>query len=134
MHPMLWFCSPQINFPWSGSVSQDFDLDSFFAAIPGGAGDGDIEREAFKRHSYGQQIGWLTEVLLERTATEDAPAASPLGKLRLANAEIQRLKIERDHLSDQRIESYLHSLKLADGARFARISERLAPLFAAPLP
>lgn len=132
MHPMLWFWSPQIHFPWSGSVSQGFDLDAFFDAIPGSAGDGDIEREAFKRHSYGQQLGWLTEILLDQTRDQVAAAGSSLEKLRKADTEIRRLKIDKDEMTSLRIESYLRSVKLSDGPRFALLRERLAPLFEAP--
>jgi hypothetical protein len=137
MFPMLWLWSPQIFLPWSGSVKQEIELDRFFNAIPAAAGDGAIEGAAFKRASYGSQLGWLTEVLLETMKDVPADDKSPLGKLRLANEDIQRLKREQRvaapparELSGEQIASYLHTLRASDRARYAQLSAQLRPLLA----
>jgi hypothetical protein len=139
MFPMLWLWSPQIFLPWSGSVKQEIELDRFFNAIPASAGDGAIEGAAFKRASYGSQLGWLTEVLLETMKDVPADEKSPLGKLRLANQDIQRLKREQrvpnaaptaEELSAEQIASYLDTLRASDRARYAQLSAQLRPLLA----
>ena len=137
MFPLFWNWSPHFFLPWSGSVRQDIELDRFFNAIPRAAGDGVIEQAAFKRASYGSQLGWITEVLLE--AMKDVPADenSPLGKLRLANADIQRMKLERHYLaagdiSGERIADYLRTLRKQDGARYEQLSQQLLHLLQPP--
>lgn len=132
MFPFLWLWSPQFFLPWSGSVTQDIALERFFNAIPRSSGDGGIEYAAFKRASYGSQLGWITEVLLE--LMKDAPADDhgALGKLRLAHADIALLKMEKQGQAAEHIAAYLDTLRQQDGARFARLSERLLPLLAAP--
>lgn len=129
MFPMLWLWSPRIYLPWSGSVKQDLELDHFFDAIPAAAGDGAIEGAAFRRASYGRQLGWLTEVLLETMKDVPADEKSPLGKLRWADEYIQRLKREqRKELSGEQIANYLNTLRASDGARYAQLSAQLRPL------
>ncbi|NRR32426.1 hypothetical protein HSX11_19860 [Oxalobacteraceae bacterium] len=135
MFPMF-FWAPQVHLPWSGSVAQTIDLERFFNAIPAQSGDGKIEREAFEVASYGSQLGWLTEVLLD--ITRSAPPAAPEARAALsylveANDKIQELKkagkaeAERQARS---IEDSLLALKKTDAARFASLSERLLPLLA----
>jgi hypothetical protein len=137
MFPLLWLWSPRIFLPWSGSVKQEIELDRFFNAIPASAGDGAIEGAAFKRASYGSQLGWLTEVLLETMKDVPADETSPLGKLRLANEDIQRLKPKQRlaarptrELSGEQIASYLDTLRASDRARHAQLSAQLRPLLA----
>ncbi|SFU45134.1 hypothetical protein [Pseudoduganella namucuonensis] len=132
MFPFLWLWSPQFFLPWSGSVTQEIALERFFNAIPRSSGDGGIEYAAFKRASYGSQLGWITEVLLELTRNTPADDDSALGKLRLASADIELLKIEKQGQAGERIAAYLDTLRRQDGERFARLSERLLPLLAAP--
>ncbi|CAN7651422.1 hypothetical protein LJR289_004949 [Pseudoduganella sp. LjRoot289] len=147
MFPLFWHWSPQFFLPWSGSVKQDIELDRFFSAIPPAAGDGALERAAFKRASYGSQLGWITEVLLETMKDVPADEKSPLGKLRLANADIQRLKLARRgvelsagdpggeagaELSGNAIASFLQELRQRDSARYAQLSQQLMQLLAPP--
>jgi hypothetical protein len=139
MFPLFWNWSPQYFLPWSGSVKQDIELDRFFNAIPPSAGDGRIEEAAFKRASYGSQLGWLTEVLLETMKDVPADEKSALGKLRLANADIQRLKLARRgtapvELSGEQIADYLHTLRTQDRARFDTLSRQLLLLLQPPAP
>ncbi|KQV79201.1 hypothetical protein ASD15_21345 [Massilia sp. Root351] len=133
MFPLFWNLSPQFFLPWSGSVRQDIELDRFFNAIPRSAGDGDIEEAAFKRASYGSQLGWITEVLLETMKDVPADEKSPLGKLRLANADIQRMKLQRRYLapgelSGELIADYLRTLRTQDRARYEAVSQQLLHL------
>jgi|EP01034_Spumella_vulgaris_P022537 hypothetical protein len=133
MFPLFWNLSPQFFLPWSGSVRQDIELDRFFSAIPRSAGDGGIEEAAFKRASYGSQLGWITEVLLETMKDVPADEKSPLGKLRLANADIQRMKLQRRYLapgelSGELIADYLRTLRTQDRARYETVSQQLLPL------
>ena len=137
MFPLFWIVSPQFFLPWSGSVRQEIELDRFFSAIPRSAGDGEVEEAAFKRASYGSQLGWITEVLLETMKDVPADEKSPLGKLRLANADIQRLKLRRrclaprelnGELSGEQIADYLRALRTQDSARYEAVSRQLLSL------
>ncbi|KQW90046.1 hypothetical protein ASC94_20065 [Massilia sp. Root418] len=133
MFPLFWNVSPQFFLPWSGSVRQDIELDRFFSAIPRSAGDGGVEEAAFKRASYGSQLGWITEVLLETMKDVPADEKSALGKLRLANADIQRLKLQRRYpapaeLSGELIADYLRTLRQQDSARYEAESRQLLQL------
>lgn len=133
MFPLFWNLSPQFFLPWSGSVRQDIELDRFFNAIPRSAGDGAIEEAAFKRASYGSQLGWMTEVLLETMKDVPADEKSPLGKLRLANADIQRMKLQRRYLapgelSGEQITDYLRTLRAQDSASYEAVSRQLLRL------
>lgn len=97
MYPWLWLWSPQIHFPWSGSVAQDIHPDTnwFTAHIQGGAGDADVERGAFAVASYGKQLGLITEVLLavaEQQAALAPEADAALDRLRKIKTAIDAIK------------------------------------------
>lgn len=137
MFPLFWNLSPQFFLPWSGSVRQDIELDRFFNAIPRSAGDGEVEEAAFKRASYGSQLGWLTEVLLQTMKDVPADEKSPLGKLRLANADIQRIKLQRHDpapgaLNGELIADYLRMLRAQDSARYEALSRQLLHVLQPP--
>lgn len=137
MFPLFWNLSPQFFLPWSGSVRQDIELDRFFNAIPRSAGDGEVEEAAFKRASYGSQLGWLTEVLLQTMKDVPADEKSPLGKLRLANADIQRIKLQRrapaaGELNGELIADYLRTLRAQDSARYEALSRQLLHVLQPP--
>lgn len=74
MYPTQWSWAPQIHLPWSGSVAQEIGLKSWFDAIPAKAGDGDLELQVFNHASYGRQLGWLSELLLDLAQRLPAPA------------------------------------------------------------
>ncbi|MBJ7309361.1 hypothetical protein ACFOLJ_09185 [Rugamonas sp. CCM 8940] len=78
MQPTQWSWAPQIHLPWSGSVAQEIGLKSWFDAIPAKAGDGDLELQVFNQASYGRQLGWLSELLLD--LAERHPPATDKGK------------------------------------------------------
>jgi hypothetical protein len=138
MYPMQWFWAPQLHFPWSGGVAQQIELDRFFDAIPPEAGDGKIERKAFDVASYGRQLGWISEVLLDlaKTATPSSgPAREALQNLVEANEEIQRIKQAGDTgraMTAQTIEDAIVAMRTRDGEQFRQLSERLLPLLQAP--
>lgn len=135
MFPMFWLLAPNIHLPWSGSVSQGFDLEQFFNAIPARAGDGSIERKAFDIASYGRQLGWISEVLLELGQASPAlseQASQALSRLRQASLEIEAMKRKEQYFSDQDIADYLRKMRDSDQPRFQQLLERLQPLVLAP--
>jgi hypothetical protein len=92
---MFWVWAPQLHYPWSGSVAQEIDLEQFFNAIPAHAGDRWVERRAFDVASYGRQLGWITDVLLdaaEAAAPTSERATAALHMLRTAAREIEEIK------------------------------------------
>ncbi|MBA5685872.1 hypothetical protein [Rugamonas apoptosis] len=135
MYPMLWFWSPQLHFPWSGGVAQQIGLDRFFDAIPPKAGDGEIEHKAFDVASYGRQLGWISEILLDLAATHPPKSddgRKALARLTEANRKIQQLKPDRGTdghaMTAQDIEDAIVKLRGRDGEQFRQLGERLPPL------
>ncbi|MBA5604860.1 hypothetical protein H3H36_05725 [Duganella sp. FT3S] len=135
---MQWFWAPQLHFPWSGGVAQQIELDRFFDAIPPDAGDGKIERKAFDVASYGRQLGWISEVLLDLAETappSSGQAREALQNLVEANDAIQRIKRAQDAgraMTAQAIEDAIVAMRTRDGEQFRQLSERLLPLLQAP--
>lgn len=139
MYPMQWFWAPQLHFPWSGGVAQQIELDRFFDAIPPEAGDGKIERKAFDVASYGRQLGWISEVLLDLAKTappSSSQAREALQNLVEANEQIQHIKraedADRHVMTAQYIEDAIVKLRTRDGEQFRQLSERLLPLLQTP--
>jgi hypothetical protein len=135
MYPMQWFWAPQLHFPWSGGVAQQIELDRFFDAIPPEAGDGKIERKAFDVASYGRQLGWISEVLLDLAKAappSSSQAREALQNLVEANEAIQHIKraqdADRHVMTAQYIEDAIVRLRTRDGEQFRQLSERLLPL------
>ena len=126
MFPWLWFWSPTLHFPFSGSVAQQIEPDTswFFAGIPPWAGNGDLEKKAFEVASYGRQIGWITEVLLadkqSRTVTP-AQGAESLEKLQGVYDKIEAAKKQsRAEIADAAA-SALAKLQEADPDAYDRL-------------
>jgi hypothetical protein len=97
MFPWLWIFAPQTYWPLSGAVSQDLVSDAFFRGIRPGAGVPAIEREVFEQASYGKQLGWLSDVVVEAidaNALRSAGAREALASLRTLHARVERIKIE----------------------------------------
>lgn len=133
MVPWLWFWSPQLYFPWSGSVAQRIEPNTswFFDAILPSAGGARIERKAFDVASYGRQLGLITEVLLELAARQrplDDEAAQSLGRLKSIRAEIEQIKKDEAHRTARQIEAQVRELKTRSAAEFQDLIERLRPL------
>jgi len=126
MLPWFWYWAPQHHYPLSGGVAQQFDLERFFAAIPPSAGNGAIEQRAFEIASYGRQIGWLTEVLLQSLEHIPAEPDSALFKLRETQQRIAEAKagaVNLDH-----IEAGIRILSRHGGEPYAQLRNRLLPL------
>lgn len=117
MFPWLWFWSPHLQYPLSGSVEQDYKPFTnwgalLFRSIKPEAGNGQIEQKTFTDvASYGKQIGLITElimVLVEKEAPEwlnglkdlEGPEKSEILK-ELENKE----RLERSKSSDPLIPS-----------------------------
>ena len=97
MFPWLWIFAPQTYWPLSGAVSQDLVADAFFRGIRPGAGVPAIERQVFERASYGRQLGWLSDVVVEAidaNALRSDGAREALASLRTLHAQVERIKIE----------------------------------------
>ena len=97
MFPWLWIFAPQTYWPLSGAVSQDLVTDAFFRGIRPGAGVPAIERQVFEQASYGKQLGWLSDVVIEAidaNALRSAGAREALASLRTLHARVERIKSE----------------------------------------
>ena len=99
MFPIFWFWAPQLRLPFSGDVAQDIEpsLDLFFAGIKPRSGNRRIEAKAFDVASYGDQLGVITELLLEwaeRLPADAQLASAPLQELRDIHARIAAIKDE----------------------------------------
>lgn len=137
MSPWNMFWAPNFHFPWSGNIAQDIDPNTnwFFGAIAADAGDGRIERKACEVASYGRQLGWLTEILLELVEKQDAlPAdvASSVERLKLVRAQIDQLKKDDALSSSRDIEARIARLRQKHPEELARLGARLRPLFDKP--
>jgi len=95
MFPWLWIYAPQISWPLSGAVTQDLTPEAFFRGIKPGAGVPAIEQEVFEQASYGKQLGWLTDVLVEAIdakALQSADAKASLADLKNLHDKVERIK------------------------------------------
>lgn len=126
MLPWFWYWAPQHHYPLSGGVAQQFDLERFFAAIPSSAGNGGIEQRAFEIASYGRQIGWLTEVMLQSLAHVSAPPDSALFKLRETQRLINEAKLGL--INVEHIEDGVRKLAAHGGETYDQLRSRLLPL------
>lgn len=129
MFPWLWFWSPQLHFPLSGSVAQRIEPNTnwFFDAIAPQAGNGRVERKAFEVASYGRQLGLITEVLIdlaEKDPPSTAAARESLERLRAIRAAIERIKEDDADALVREIEDRLRQLRRNDAA-FKRVAARL---------
>ena len=134
MYPWLMLWAPQftipLHFPFSGSVAQRIEPQAFFDAIPGSAGDGRIERQAFEVASYGRQLGLLSEVLIDlaKDARGLGPqAAKSLKRLEGIQARIEAIKRETAREDAPDLEAALQRLQEQDPAAFAQLLARLRP-------
>ena len=95
MFPWLWIFAPQTYWPLSGAVSQDLVTDAFFRGIRPGAGVPAIERQVFEQASYGKQLGWLSDVVIEAidaNALRSAGAREALASLRTLHGRVERIR------------------------------------------
>ncbi len=133
MVPWLWFWSPHLYFPLSGSVRQRIEPDTnwFFNSIDSNAGNGRIEKRAFDVASYGRQLGLLSEVLIE-LAEKQAPllsdAAESLARLKKIHVQIETIKQEESSSTIDDIEEKIRGLKKSNPEVFERLMLRIRPL------
>lgn len=118
MFPWIWLWAPQVRWPFSGDVAQDIEPNTawLFGAIKPGAGDARIERQAYELASYGKQLGWITEVLIE--VAEGLPG----GVMQHAHA-LDQLKALRDKIEALKQPEYDRQLAEARAA-VARLEAR----------
>jgi hypothetical protein len=90
MFPWIWIFAPQTFWPLSGAV--DLSLDAFFRGIQPGAGVPEIEKRVFEQASYGKQLGWLTDVVVDALGPKKLKSAEAKGSL--ASLEKLHTKIE----------------------------------------
>jgi hypothetical protein len=129
MYPWLWFWAPQFHFPFSGAVAQRIEPDTnwFFGGIHPEAGNGDIEKQIFDVASYGRQLGWITEVLLARSANGAvAPetADRALTQLEGIYRESQAIKTRNADQLAQSAVDVLAKLQALYPAQFAQVMAR----------
>ena len=134
MTPWLWFWAPQLHWqlPLSGDVAQRIDpalvQRLWFQGIPDDAGDAEIEQAVARDvASYGQQLAWLTDVVLGQQPDADATAreraARSVADLRRTQAEVRRIK---DDVRGRRARALLTELE--------RLRDRRDPAFEALRP
>ncbi len=95
MFPWIWLYAPQISWPLSGAVREDFSTEAFFRGIKPGAGVPAIEEQVFEQASYGKQLGWLTDVLVEAidaNTLQSAEARTSLLNLKQLQAKVACIK------------------------------------------
>jgi len=100
MFPWLWIFAPTTYWPFSGAVSQEISPDTFFNAIRPGAGVPGIEKRVFEQASYGKQLGWLTDVLVDSidgNGLKSAEAQAALDNLKELRTKMKRIKDEHRH-------------------------------------
>jgi hypothetical protein len=129
MFPWLWIYAPQTSWPWSGAVTQGFTLDSFFRAIAPGAGVPDIEQRVFEQASYGKQLGWLTDVVVDAidgAALRAPEARASFASLRELHGKIERIKAEHGADSADAAIALLDRLAAESPDQLRRILARYA--------
>ena len=97
MFPWLWISAPQISWPLSGAVTQDLTPEAFFRGIQPGAGVPAVEQQVFEQASYGKQLGWLMDVLVEAvdpTTLHSPEAQAALISLKKLRAKVEQIKSE----------------------------------------
>jgi len=102
MLPWLWLYAPQISWPLSGAVTEAISTDAFFRGIKPGAGVPAVEQQVFEQASYGKQLGWLMDVLVE--AVDPATLRSPDARAALVSLKKLRAKVEQiksEHRQDR---------------------------------
>jgi hypothetical protein len=130
MFPWLWIWTPQVHFPWSGSVDQTIEPNSnwFFDSIAPAAGNSQVEKKAFAVASYGRQLGLITDVLValaEKGSVDSASAADALARLKDIRERIATIKSDEATASRQPLLEQLRRLKTQDPPEFERMIAQL---------
>jgi len=130
MYPWLWLWAPHIEFPLSGNVTQDIEpvANLFSKSIDPEAGNPRIEQKAFEVASYGQQLGLITEVLIEiaeQALPKKGKDNESLQRLKRIKAEIERLKTSEYDSELNDIERRIKVIQQRGGARSQTLSRKL---------
>lgn len=135
MYPWLWFWNPQLNLPLSGHVAQQFDLRQLLRTLPSHAGDGAVEGDVVHEvASYGKQIGWLTDVLLDEVKEikeKTAEKGSALDALRSTREKIEEIKKRYSPTADSIYKDVL-DLQRRDGKNFQQLRKQLLEILQQP--
>jgi hypothetical protein len=127
MYPWLFCWAPRVHFPFSGGVAQQIDPSWFFDAIRPGAGNGEVEKQAFDVASYGKQLGLITEVLLSHAGPDSidpAKSAESLARLKAVYRKIEEVKSERTANPADSAIALLDKLRATDPEQLGRILKR----------
>ena len=129
MIPWYWIWSPNLYFPWSGSVVQDNapDLSWFFGAIRPEAGVGSIEKEVFETASYGKQLGLILDVLVPLVDKGFPPTektAKALEDLKAVYHKIEKVKVAKKADMERAAVSLLRKIEEADPDMLRRVIGR----------
>jgi len=127
MFPWLWLYAPQISWPLSGAVTEQVSTEAFFRGIKPGAGVPAIEQQVFDQASYGKQLGWLMDVLVEAidSGTLRSPEArASLASLKQLHAKVEQIKSEyRQDRTDAAI-ALLDKIQSDSPEELARLLQR----------
>lgn len=136
MYPWLWFWAPQIHFPLSGSVWQDYKPNTtwFSDLIKPEAGNARIEERAFSVASYGTQLGLITKVLLElaehgeKQSAKELQSSKSLKDLRQLQADIDSIKKDEYESAAARLVAEVDAVRERGGTEYEELAKRLLPL------
>jgi hypothetical protein len=133
MAPWFWCWAPHYHFPFSGSVAQEIEPNTTWFAdlIHPGSGNARVERRAFDKASYGTQLEWITEMLLD--AARDHPPTSPKAQqaqacLTQLKAEIAQIKAAEHEAAAERLAAHVQALRARGGPAYAAFVARVGPL------
>ena len=136
MYPWLWFWAPQIHFPLSGSVWQDYKPNTtwFSDLIKPESGNARIEERVFSVASYGTQLGLITKVLLEiaeqaeKESAKALPPSQSMQDLRKLQADIASIKKDEHESAAARLVAEVDAVRERGGAEYEELAKRLLPL------
>jgi hypothetical protein len=133
MYPWLWLWAPHVEFPLSGNVTQDIEpvANLFSKSIDPGAGNPKIEQKAFEVASYGQQLGLITEVLIEiaeNVLPQKGKGHESLQRLKRIEAAIEKLKASEYDSELNDIERKIKAIRRRGGARSQILSRKFGEL------
>jgi len=133
MYPWLWLWAPHVEFPLSGNVTQDIEpvANLFSKSINPEAGNPKIEQKAFEVASYGQQLGLITEVLIEiaeKALDHKGKDNESLQRLKWIKEEIEKLKSSEYDSEVNDIERKIKAIRRRGGARSQTLSRKLGEL------
>jgi hypothetical protein len=130
MFPSIWLWAPHLAFPLSGNVTQDIaPVERLFgqSADPQ-AGNPKIEQQAFEVASYGQQLGLITELLLELAESSlpnQGEGNRTLQRLKTIQAAIEKLKDTAYSAEVDEMAHKLQTIRRRGGAPAQKLAKSL---------